>query len=204
MGNEDPKNAAAAWILWRTGDKRNDTIEELEAAALRVWPQAQTYAKRELRGSHLPDDESVTWDVWERSLESARKSLKGRSRLRPVRNLDAYILGIFCHRLKKRLAKERRIEFVASNAELEELGATKDWSWPAKLEDRMFLEKTISEMDDWMKEALFQRAIERTSWEEVGRGSGLSEKVAKKRFLYRLKRIRERLLQTTKNGTGRW
>lgn len=204
MGNEDLKNAAAAWILWRKGDARNGIEGKLEAAALRVWPQAQGYAKRELRGSHLPDDESLIWDVWESSLESAQRSLRARSRLRPVQNLEAYILGIFCHRMKKRLAKERRIEFVPSNSELEELGATQDWSWPANLNDRIFLRKAISDMDDWMKEALFQRAIEGTSWEEVGHESGLSEQVAKKRFLYRLKKIRERLFQTEKNGTVRW
>jgi hypothetical protein len=71
MGSEDAKNAAAAWILDRAQAQGSTISRELRSAALRVWPQALAYAKRELQGSPLADDESAIWEVWESTLQAA-------------------------------------------------------------------------------------------------------------------------------------
>ena len=199
MADEDLKSAAAIWILRRKEKGSDDTRDSLMRAATRVWPKAEAHARKEMQNSSLADDSSVVSEIWEASLQSAFRSLTRAVRLRPVRDLDAYVFGIFRHRLKKRLARERRLEFVASGAELMRLRAAQDWGWPDNLADRMLLDKAISEMDDWMKEVLFRRVIDRASWGEVASGLGLSERVTMKRFLYRLKKVRDRLFETERS-----
>jgi hypothetical protein len=54
-----------------------------------------------MQDSSLANDSSVISEIWEASLQSALRSLKRAVRLRPVRDLDAYVFGLFQHRLKK-------------------------------------------------------------------------------------------------------
>lgn len=199
MADDDAKNAAAAWILERPEAQSDSISAELKIAALRVWPQAHAYAMRELNGSPLADDESIIWEVWELSLQSALKTLKTGFRLRPVRDLDAWVFGIFRRRLRDSVVKEKR--YVALGAGLAEEGRIQDREWPDDLDDHLVLQKAISEMDDWMKDVLVQRVIDGVPWKEVGKGSGLTDAEATKRFLYRLKKVRERLFGIEKRGT---
>jgi DNA-directed RNA polymerase specialized sigma24 family protein len=201
MADENVKSAAAIWILRGKEEGPDETRDSLMAAATRVWPKAEAHARLEMQSSSLVDDSSVVSEIWEASLQSALKSLKDPVRLRPVHDLDAYVFGIFRHRLKKRLGRERRLEFVASGAELMRLRAAQDWKWPDGLADRVLLQKAISEMDDWMKEVLFRRVIDEASWGEVASPLGLSERVTMKRFLYRLKKLRDRLSEAEKSNT---
>jgi hypothetical protein len=97
-------SAAAIWILY-SGDKTSDEIRErLEGAALRVWPKAESWARQELWGTSLADDSAVVSDVWEESLQSVSRSLQRKTRLRPIRDLDSYLFGTFCHRLRRRIS----------------------------------------------------------------------------------------------------
>jgi DNA-directed RNA polymerase specialized sigma24 family protein len=194
MADEDSKNAAAAWILERSVAQGETINEELKTVALRVWPQAQAYAKRELRGSPLADDESVLWEVWESSLQSALKSLKTGFRLRLVRDLDAWILGIFRRRLRDFLIKEKR--YVAFNEDLAQQDAVQDRAWLKELEDRLVLAKALDLLpDDWTRMTLLKRAFSGLSWDDAGRECGISGDAAMKRFLYRLKKVRDALLR---------
>lgn len=199
MTDDDARSAAAIWILRGKEEVPDETRDRLMAAAARVWPKAEARARFEMRNSSLANDSSVISEIWEDSLQSALKSLKRPVRLRPVRDLDAYVFGIFQHRLRKRLARERRVEFVASSAELARLRTAQDWEWPDDLADHVLLQKAISGMDDLMKDVLFRRAIDEESRDEVASGLGLSKRVLMKRFLYRLKKIRDSLFDNERS-----
>jgi hypothetical protein len=99
----------------------------------------ETFARRELSGSSLAGETSVVWDIWEQTLLSLSNTLRSRLRVRLIRDLDSYLFGAFAHRLREVLRKERTIEFVPSNSELEELKQTQDWSWVVEFENSLQL-----------------------------------------------------------------
>ena len=196
------RDAAAAWVIL-SGKKDPDKAEqELMAAALRVWPRAEAYARRELHAKGLGDETGLVSDVWEQTLQSVSKTLHRTFRLRPILDLDSYIIGAFAHRLKRLLKKQRVIEFVPSNAELANLRATQDWDWVENLEHSLELKEIVEHMDDWMKEVAFRRAFGH-SWKQIGRDLGLGEGATKKRFLRGLKKLRDYLLQCESGRTRR-
>ncbi len=193
MGSEDAKNAAAAWILDRAQAQGRTITEELRSAALRVWPQALAYAKRELQGSALADDESAIWEVWESTLQSAVETLENRFRLRPIRDLDAWLFGIFRRRLRDVLLKEKR--HVAFREELADQDALRDRAWLKDIENRLMLAKALDLLDDeWTREMLYRRTFAGHEWGDAGRESGISGRAAMKRFAYRMKKVRDALL----------
>jgi DNA-directed RNA polymerase specialized sigma24 family protein len=197
MGSEDAKNAAAAWILERAEVAGSTINEELKSAALRVWPQALAYAKRELWGSPLAEDESAIWEVWESTLQSALTTLESRFRLRPVRDLDAWLFGIFRRRLRDLLLKEKR--HVAFHQELANEDVLKDREWVKDVENRLMVAKALDLLDDeWTRTTLYRRAFTDQRWDDAGRGCGISGDAAMKRFAYRLRKVRDALL-----GPGR-
>ena len=196
------RDSAAAWIV-ASGKKDPDkTDQELMAAAVRVWPRAEAYARRELNASGLCDEAGLASDVWEQTLQSVSKTLCRAFRLRPILDLDSYIFGAFAHRLKRHLKKQKIIEFVPSNSELADLRATQDWKWVENLERSLELKEIVEHMDDWMKEVAFRRAFGH-SWKQIGRDLGLGEAAAKKRFLRGLKKLRGYLLQCKSGRTRR-
>jgi len=188
------RDAAAAWIIV-SGKKELDKNEQaLMTAALRVWPRAEAYARRELHARGLGDETNIVRDVWEKTLQSVLTTLRRPFRLRRIQDLDSYVFGAFAHRLKRILRKQKVIEFVPSNDDLAELRATQDWDWVESLENSLELKEIINQMDDWMREVAFRRSFDH-SWKEIGRDLGFDETVAKKKFLRGLKKIRERLLE---------
>lgn len=193
MGSEDAKNAAAAWILDRAQAQGSTISEELRSAALRVWPQALAYARRELQGSPLADDESAIWEVWESTLQSAVETLEKGFRLRPIRDLDAWLFGIFRRRLRDLVLKEKR--HVAFNQELADQDAGKDRAWAKDIENRLMVAKALDLLDDeWTRTTLYRRAFTDHHWDEAGRECGISGDRAMKRFAYRMKKVRDALL----------
>ena len=150
QGGQNPE----VWILDRGEAVPDDHDMRLRAAAVRVWPNVEAFAKRELSGSSLAGETSLVWDVWEQTLQSLSNTLRQRLRLRLIRDLDSYIFGAFTHRLREVLRKERTIEFVPSDRELAKLKETQDWSWAATFENTLELKRAVDEMDDWMKEVL--------------------------------------------------
>jgi DNA-directed RNA polymerase specialized sigma24 family protein len=202
MAEEDLKGAAATWILGSHQERHDEARDKLMSAASRVWPKAEAFARLEMQDSSLAGDSSIVWDIWEASLQSVLKTLNRTMRVRPVEDLDAYLFGVFCHRLRRRLAQERRIEFVTPSPGVLDSKAAEGWGSARDLEDRILLQKIISEMDDWMKDVLVQRVIDRVRWKDVGSACGLTEAEANKRFLYRVKKLRERLLGAKERGAS--
>ena len=196
------RDAAAAWVLL-SGKKDNldETDQALQAVALRVWPRAEAYARRELNAHGLGDETGLARDAWEQTLQSVSKTLHRTFRLRPIIDLDSYIFGAFAHRMKRLLKKQKVIEFVPSTSELADLRATQDWDWVQNLEHSLELKEIVEHMDDWMKEVAFRRAFGH-SWKQIGRDLRLSEGATKKRFLRGLIKLRD-YLQQTKSGRTR-
>jgi DNA-directed RNA polymerase specialized sigma24 family protein len=196
MADEEAKSAAAIWIL-RTRSNASDEIRErLEGAALRVSPKAEAWARQELCGTRFADDSALISDVWEKSLQSVLRTLERKTRFRPIRDLDSYVFGIFCHRLRQRIAKENRLELVRLDRGLDEFRSVHDW--PAELENKLLLEKALKLTDDWTKRALFRRTLMDESWGHIGRVSGLKTRTAMKRFGYRVNKLREAIGATKK------
>ena len=105
QGGQNPE----VWILDRGEAVPDDHDMRLRAAAVRVWPNVETFAKRELSGSSLAGETSLVWDIWEQTLQSLSHTLRRRLRLRLIRDLDSYLFGAFAHRLRKVLRKDDRI-----------------------------------------------------------------------------------------------
>ena len=189
QGGQNPE----VWILDRGEAVPDDRDMRLRAAAVRVWPNVETFAKRELSGSSLAGETSLVWDIWEQTLQSLSNTLRSRLRLRLIRDLDSYLFGAFAHRLREVLRKERTIEFIPSNRELEELKQTQDWSWVAAFENSLQLKAVLDDMDDRMKEVLYRWAFDEP-WDEISEDMGVTTNALKKRFAYHLKKIRSRML----------
>ena len=199
MGSEKMDSEAAVWIIASRNKKPDEVEKDLMAAALRVWPRAEAYARRELCDSPIAEETGVISEAWEVSLQSVLRSLRRNFRLRPIRNLDSYIFGVFAHRLKRVLSREKIIEFVPTNKELAELRGAQDWNWVTNLENVLELKRTVSKMDDWMKEVCFRRSFG-DSWAVIAKDSGITEHQAKMRFFDRFKKIRQRILESEKTS----
>ena len=193
QGGQNPE----VWILDRGEAVPDDHDMRLRAAAVRVWPNVEAFAKRELSGSSLAGETSLVWDIWEQTLQSLSHTLRRRLRLRLIRDLDSYIFGAFAHRLREVLRKERTIEFVPSDNELAELKQTQDWSWVAAFENTLELKRAVDEMDDFTKEVLHRWAFDEP-WNVISKDMGVTTNALKKRFAYYLKKIRSRMLNTNR------
>ena len=196
-GDKRDRDAAAAWIIAPGKTDPDKTEQELMTVALRVWPRAEAYSRRELNARGLGDETNIVRDVWEQTLQSVLKTLRRPIRLRRIDDLDSYVFGAFAHRLKRYLSKQKVLEFVPSNDELAGLRAAQDWDWVESLENSLELKEIVNQMDDWMREVAFRRAFDH-SWKQIGRDLGLDETAAKKKFLRGLKKIRERLLNNVR------
>ena len=193
QGGQNPE----VWILDRGEAVPDEHDMRLRAAAVRVWPNVEAFAKRELSGSSLAGETSLVWDIWEQTLQSLSNTLRRRLRLRLIRDLDSYIFGAFAHRLREVLRKERTLEFVPSDSELAELKQTQDWSWVASFENSLQLKAVVDDMDERMREVLYRWAFDEP-WDEISGDMGLTTNALKKRFAYHLKKIRSRMLNANK------
>ena len=78
QGGQNPE----VWILDRGQIPQDDQGLRLLAAAVRVWPKVEAFARRELSGSSLAGETSLVWDIWEQTLLSLSNTLRRRLRLR--------------------------------------------------------------------------------------------------------------------------
>jgi hypothetical protein len=197
MASNEIDSEAAVWIIDR-GKKEADKIQkDLKAAALRVWPRAKAYGRRELHGTGLAQETGMISNAWEDALQSVEATLR-KFRLGWIRNLDSYIFGTFAHRLRGVLSKENTIEYVPTNQELAKLKGAQDWDWVPDFEDMLELKRAVTQMDDWMKEVLFRRSQGGDRWRRIANDFGITEHQAKMRFSDRFKRLQEKILERKK------
>lgn|SRR5579859_7115239 len=189
------------WILASSVKPRSgDGMKALLESAQRAWPRVLTYAYGELP-AHLRAEEksSIAFELWEKILKSVAGTMERRG-TRQIIDLDAYLIGIFKHRLHRRLTSERRrltvLAFVSPD-ELAEKEKIQVSHVPAPAERALLIKEIIACMDGWLKEVWTARTYG-YSWSEIGKDMGLTEQQAKMRFRYALSKLKERLLGCSK------
>src|SRR6202034_4763647 len=94
-----------------------------------AWPKALAHVRQVQPRNPFADDGILVAEVWESVLQSFSSTLdRTNGRRGEIRDLEAYLLGSFYHRLRRALKKEQRreemIHLVSSAEELEVLGKT--------------------------------------------------------------------------------
>jgi DNA-directed RNA polymerase specialized sigma24 family protein len=186
----------AEWILESSGETNLTHLgNDLLLSAQRMWPRVFAYAQRELPEHWQPAEKnSIVLELWEKVLRSVVGTMH-RHRNQRIEDLDAYLMGIFQHRLHRVLIRERRGAKILTYVSPEELTHQET----ADLQRRAFpcerdlqIKEIIACMNIWTKEVWTARMYG-YSWADIGQMVGLTEHQTKMRFHYALSRIRDRL-----------
>ena len=186
----------AEWILESRGENNLDPqSKELLLSAQKMWPLILAYAQRELP-DHWQSTEksSIALELWEKVLRSVTDTMH-RRQSQPIQDLDAYLMGIFQHRLHRVLIREKRREKFLTFLPPEELPQRESpdlQKGTLRCEHDLQIKEIIACMSVWTKEVWTARMYG-YSWADIGRMTGLTEQQIKMRFRYALSRIRERL-----------
>jgi DNA-directed RNA polymerase specialized sigma24 family protein len=189
-----PANKMAEWILESSLEEASG--RELMQSAERTWPRVLAYALQELPANlHTEEKTTVALELWEKILRSVAGTIQRQSN--HIVEMDAYLTGIFKHRLHRMLARERRrgkvLAFVPPEDLIHHENTTQQRaSWSP--EDEIQIKEIIHCMDNWMKEVWAAR-VYGYSWQEISQLTGLTEPQTKMRFRYALSKIRDRLLK---------
>src|SRR5262249_528914 len=86
-----------------------DHINELAAVAHRIWPRIQAHAVREQLQKSPDEAIAIASEIWESALQSiGRTMVRQNGKGIPIRDLEAYLFGVFIHRFNRTLRKERK------------------------------------------------------------------------------------------------
>ena len=116
------------WVLSSFTSNDPDTRYELDrlvaAARTPLAAKSKAHAMREQTHKGSDDAIATATDVWEDVLQSVAKTLlRLNGKASTVRDLDAYLFGVFHHRFNRALRKERKradyIRHVPSSRDLE-------------------------------------------------------------------------------------
>jgi DNA-directed RNA polymerase specialized sigma24 family protein len=174
-----------------------DHINELAAVAHRIWPRIQAHAIRE-QPQKSPDEAiAIASEIWESALQSiGRTMVRQNGKGIPIRDLEAYLFGVFIHRFNRTLRKERRRREmflqVPSGRELELVRQAHDSKAARKIEQSVQIREAIESMDEWTRKVWIARKYG-YSWREIGSFHGITEIQAKLKFRYALGRLRQKL-----------
>ena len=174
-----------------------DSINELVAVARRLWPRIQSHAVRE-QPQKSPDEAiTIASDVWESTLQSVGKTIvRSNGRGIQIRDLDAYLFGVFIHRFNRALRKERKtremLQYFPSTHALEVLRQAHDSKAARDIEQSALAREAVQNLDDWPRKVWIARKYG-YSFPEIASFFGMSEAQVKLRFRYALARLREKL-----------
>lgn len=185
------------WVLSGAHPRLDPVTEsELSKAARSAWPKALAHVRQVQSRDPFDDDGILVAEVWESVLQSVSKTLdRMNGRRGEIKDLEAYVLGSFYHRLGRALKKEERreemIHLVPSALELEVLAKT---GHPKQhdIEESARAREILDRMDKWTREVWVAREYG-YSWQHIGRVLGLSGISVMLRFRRRMKILRERL-----------
>jgi RNA polymerase sigma factor (sigma-70 family) len=188
------------WILSSfnpPSPRTQDNINELVAVARRLWPRIQAHAVRE-QPQKSPDEAiTIASDVWESTLQSVGKTIvRSNGRGIQIRDLDAYLFGIFIHRFNRALRKERKrremFQYFPSTRHLEVLRQAHDSKAARDIEQSALAKEAVQKLDEWPRNVWVARKYG-YSFPEIASFLGMSEAQVKLRFRYALARLREKL-----------
>ena len=174
-----------------------DHINELSAVAHRIWPRIQAYALKEQPQRNPDEAIAVASEIWESALQSiARTMVRSNGKRIPIRDLEAYLFGVFMHRFNRTLKKERkRREMflqVPSGRDLEFARQAHDSRAAREIEQSVQIREAIESMDEWSRKVWIARKYG-YSWREIASFHGITEIQAKLKFRYALGRLRRKL-----------
>jgi DNA-directed RNA polymerase specialized sigma24 family protein len=188
------------WILssfTSRSPRTQDHINELVAVARRLWPRIQAHAVRE-QPQKSPDEAiTIASDVWESTLHSVGKTIvRSNGRGIQIRDVDAYLFGIFIHRFNRALRKERKrremFQYFPSTRDLEVLRQAHDSKAARDIEQSALAREAVHNLDEWPRKVWIARKYG-YSFPEIASFFGMSEAQVKLRFRYALARLREKL-----------
>jgi hypothetical protein len=146
-------------------------------AVRRTWDSALRYAQR------FVSDPSVVADCLE---DAAAAVLRAKpEKLERVRNLDAYLLRAFAHRIARHVARESRLVGIEY---AEQIAAQGDQDTFCEV-----LAKELVAMMDPRMRMLFERRAAGYSWDEIGRDLVIDPHIAKQQFSFGLRTLGERI-----------
>jgi len=172
-------------------------INELVIVAHRLWPRIRAHATKE-QPQKSPDEAiALASEVWESALQSVGKTVvRSNGRGVPIRDLDAYLFGVFIHRFNRTLRKERKRRetflHVASGRDLELLQQAHDSRAARDIEQVVQIREAIESMDEWTRKVWSARKYG-YSWREIASFHGITETQAKLKFRYAIGRLRQKL-----------
>jgi len=172
-------------------------ISELISVARRLWPRIQAHAVKEQLQKNPDEVIALASDVWESALQSVGKTVvRSNGRGVPIRDLDAYLFGVFLHRFNRALRKERKrretFQHFPSTHDLEGLRQAHDSKAAREIEQSAQVKEAIQNMDEWTRKAWIARKYG-YSWYEIGIFFGMTDVQAKLKFRYAIAKLREKL-----------
>jgi DNA-directed RNA polymerase specialized sigma24 family protein len=186
------------WIL-SEGDPCSDstTDSKLVKAARSAWPKALAHIRQAQSRSRFDNDGTLVAEAWEGALQSVSRTLgRMNGRRGEIRDLEAYLLGSFYHRLSRALKKEERreetIHLVSSVEELEVLGAPSHAEQEQDIEGAVHAREILDRMDTWSRKVWIAREYG-YSWKQIGHVLGIPGDNVMLRFRRRMKILRARL-----------
>ena len=185
------------WVLSGPNPCSDSATEsELSKAAQSAWPKALAHVRQVHPRNPFDDDGILVAEVWESVLQSVSRTLdRTNGRRGEIRDLEAYLLGSFYHRLRRALKKEQRreemIHLVSSAQELDLLGRTSH-AEQHDLESTLHAREILDRMDAWSRKVWVAREYG-YSWKHIGRVLGIPGDSVMLRFRRRMKILRARL-----------
>ena len=185
------------WVLSGPNPRSDSATEsELSKAARSAWPKALAHVRQVHPRNPFDDDGILVAEVWESVLQSVSRTLdRTNGRRGEIRDLEAYLLGSFYHRLRRALKKEQRreemIHLVSSAQELDLLGRTSHAAQHDP-ESTLHAREILDRMDAWSRKVWVAREYG-YSWKHIGRVLGIPGDSVMLRFRRRMKILRARL-----------
>ena len=185
------------WVLSGPNPRSDSAAEsELSKAARSAWPKALAHVRQVQPRNPFDEDEILVAEVWESVLQSVSRTLdRTNGRRGEIRDLEAYLLGSFYHRLRRALKKEQRreemIHLVSSAQELDLLGRTSH-AEQHDIESTLHAQEILDRMDAWSRKVWVAREYGYT-WKHIGRVLGIPGDSVMLRFRRRMKILRARL-----------
>jgi DNA-directed RNA polymerase specialized sigma24 family protein len=174
-----------------------DHINELVTVARRLWPRIQAHALKEQPQMNPDEVLAIASEIWESALQSVgRTFVRSNGRGGPIRDLDAYLFGVFIHRFNRALRKERKrremFQHFPSAHDLEVLRQAHDSKAAREIEQSVQIKEAIQSMDEWTRKVWIARKYG-YSWHEIAVFFRMTDAQAKLKFRYAIARLRDKL-----------
>ncbi len=180
---EHSKSDPPLWIQSR--DKRGRPIDpKVLDAAQRNWGRVLEYVRRELQ------DAPRAAEILERVVHSVSNAMRRNFHRQRVKDLDAYLYWAFTRKVRKIVARERMIQYVAFSEDLVPLETAQDSKWVHKIEDEILLKQLLGYLEERPRGMVLLRAGG-YSWKEVARALGISVNNALVQFNHAIEKSRK-------------